>query len=455
MRVLVATDGSDPARIGCELARDVAARSGGLVRFVAVLPPTQELFGGPWPASAALDPEIVEREAVQQLESALRAEIDLTPSEVQPTSMLRRGSPAREIVAAARDWTADLIVVGSRGHNALATMLLGSVAEEVIDRSPVPVLVARLPRLRRMVVGVDGSPASDAAIEFVTAHLPGQDLEATVVDVAPPPYPWWLGLGAADARSYQLVLDASDAVRQTEAIAADDAARRFAEARFSTGHDHRAGDAADEIVQAADELGADTIVIGSRGRTGVVRMIVGSVARQVLRHAPQSVLVVHPARPVAAAQPAADETATEVDRVRPEQKEAAMRILLAYDGGAPARRALESAASIAKAMGASLDVISVIPFDGGRAPIAPWDDQVVHDGELLDAKTRLEALGIQCRMFEPMGDPAHEIERLAADGHYHMVVLGSRHLGVAGRMLQGSVSEHVATHGDATVVVVR
>lgn len=459
MRVLVATDGSEPAVIGCELARDVTTRSGGLIRFVAVLPPTPELFGGPWPVAAALDPEVVEREAIEQLESVLRAEVDRTPAEIQPTSVLRRGSAAREIVAAAADWSADVIVVGSRGHNALATLLLGSVAEEVIDRSPVPVLVARLPRLVRMVVGVDGSAAADAAVDFVTAHLPGSDLEAIVVDVAPPAYPWWLGLGAADAGTYEQVLEASEAVRQDERMGAEAAARRFADGRFSVRAEHRAGDAADELVRAADEFGADTIVIGSRGQRGVVRMVVGSVARQVLRHAPQSVLVVHPvaatvstnlAAPAAPEEPAEDRTPA-----RDEEQQTAMRILLAYDGSEPARRALERAASIAKVLGGAVDVVSVVPFQGGRAPIAPWDDREVHDAELLDAKARLEALGLSPRVFEPVGDPAREIERIAAEGRYEMVVVGSRSLGLAGRVLQGSVSEHVATHSDATVVVVR
>jgi nucleotide-binding universal stress UspA family protein len=294
MRVLVATDGSEVAVVGCELARDVATRSGGVVRYVSVLPPTQDLFGGPWPVAAALDAAAIEDEAVEQLERILRAEVDRTPSEIKPTFVLRRGRAAAEIVAEGTEWHADLIVVGSRGHNALSTLLLGSVAEEVIDRSPIPVLVARMPHLRRMVVGVDGSSASQSAVDFVTAHMPGPEVEAIVVDVAPPMYPWWLGLGAADATTYERVLSATDALSEDGRAAAEAATRRFTDERVAARVEHRAGDAADELVRAADELGADTIVIGSRGQRGVVRMMVGSVARQVLRHAPQSVLVVHP-----------------------------------------------------------------------------------------------------------------------------------------------------------------
>lgn len=132
-----------------------------------------------------------------------------------------------------------------------------------------------------------------------------------------------------------------------------------------------------------------------------------------------------------------------------------MKILLAYDGGEPAQRALSTAASIVKSMGGTVDVISVIPFHPGRSPIDPWDDRPVHDGELHDAVDRLAALGITCRVLEPSGDPAIEIETAAKAGDYDMVVLGSRRLGALGRMLRGSVSEHVATHSERTVVIAR
>jgi nucleotide-binding universal stress UspA family protein len=138
-----------------------------------------------------------------------------------------------------------------------------------------------------------------------------------------------------------------------------------------------------------------------------------------------------------------------------EKKEIAMKILLAYDGTEPAQRALDTAASIAKVMGASLDVISVVPVHPGRSPIDPWDDRMVHATELQDARTRLAGLGVNCQVLEPAGDPAEEIERVAKVGGYDMVVVGSRRQGVLGRVLQGSVSEHVATHADATVVIAR
>jgi nucleotide-binding universal stress UspA family protein len=131
------------------------------------------------------------------------------------------------------------------------------------------------------------------------------------------------------------------------------------------------------------------------------------------------------------------------------------RILLAYDGGEPARRALDAAIDLAKRYEAKVDVVSVVPFHAGRAPVDPWDDHVVHADELRDAKAILEGHGLHPELMEPVGDPATAIEQIANDGAYDTVVIGSRGLSALARFLQGSVSSHVAGHAYTTVVVVR
>jgi nucleotide-binding universal stress UspA family protein len=131
------------------------------------------------------------------------------------------------------------------------------------------------------------------------------------------------------------------------------------------------------------------------------------------------------------------------------------RILLAYDGTEPARRALETAADLAKKYEASVTVVSVVPVHPGRAPIDPWDDVEVHDAQLREADLALRALGIEAKLLEPAGDPASSIERVAAKGEFDTIVIGARGLTTIGRMLQGSVSAHVATHAETNVVIVR
>jgi nucleotide-binding universal stress UspA family protein len=132
-----------------------------------------------------------------------------------------------------------------------------------------------------------------------------------------------------------------------------------------------------------------------------------------------------------------------------------MKILLAYDGGEPARRALELTTELANRFAAEVGVVSVVPVHPGRVPVDPWDDRPVHTAQLVEARQLLAEHGIHPTLLEPEGDPAVAIERIADEEGYDMVVIGSRGLGTLSRMLQGSVSEHVATHATATVVVAR
>ena len=131
------------------------------------------------------------------------------------------------------------------------------------------------------------------------------------------------------------------------------------------------------------------------------------------------------------------------------------KILVAYDGGDPARRALETAAELAHLTGATVSVVSVIPVHPGRIPVDPWDDASTHAHELVEARELLVARGIEAELMEPSGDPASTIERIADEGGFDTVVVGSRGLNMVSRELQGSVSEHVATHAKATVVIAR
>ena len=131
------------------------------------------------------------------------------------------------------------------------------------------------------------------------------------------------------------------------------------------------------------------------------------------------------------------------------------RILVAYDGDAPAKRALETAIDLTKRFDASLAVVSVVPVHPGRVPIDPGDDGSAHAAQLLEARTILEDQGIKAEYLEPAGDPAKAIERIADQGEFDTIVMGSRGLGAVSRFLQGSVSEHVAANAHATVVIAR
>jgi nucleotide-binding universal stress UspA family protein len=131
------------------------------------------------------------------------------------------------------------------------------------------------------------------------------------------------------------------------------------------------------------------------------------------------------------------------------------KILLAYDGSEASQRALGTAAELAHALGASVSVISVVPSHGGRLGMDPWDDRQVHAKELVEARTLLRERGVEAQLLEPIGEPAATIERVAREGEFDTIVIGSRGLNALERVLQGSVSEHVATHAETTVVIAR
>jgi nucleotide-binding universal stress UspA family protein len=131
------------------------------------------------------------------------------------------------------------------------------------------------------------------------------------------------------------------------------------------------------------------------------------------------------------------------------------KILVAYDGGEPAHRALALACELARVFEATVSVVSVVPVHPGRFPVDPWDDTSVHAQELLEARRLMREKGIEVELIEPSGDPARTIERIAEEGAFDMIVVGSRGLSGVGRVLQGSVSEHVATHAHSTVVIAR
>jgi nucleotide-binding universal stress UspA family protein len=324
------------------------------------------------------------------------------------------------------------------------------VSQELIDRSEIPVLVARRPTVDRVLVGADPAGSSDEAVAFLRRHGLLGATSAKVVSVVTPMYPWWIGVadaGGVVGEGFGAVHDTAEAA--THAAIETTLAALRAPGREVDGECHE-GMVSDELERSIAAWDADIAVIGSRRRSALGALVLGSVARNVVHRAASSVLVVHPARP---AVPRAPRPA--VEPVAPDPKEHPMKILLAYDGDPSAERALQTAAKMAQAFGGTIDVVSVIPFRAGRGPMAPWDDRETHDLELQDAVRRLAMLGLTCTTIEPVGAVAPEIERVAREGSYDLVVVGSRGLGTLDRLLQGSVGEHVATHAATTVVVAR
>lgn len=205
--------------------------------------------------------------------------LDISPSTV-------RGKAAAEIVRAARERGAEVIVVGRHGKSPMRNLVLGSTAKGVIRRAGVPVLVVSQPvagPYRRPLVAVDFSPASRTV---VAAALRFTARETARIDV----------VHAHGPRGVDLPLDLGSTAYEQEARAhLDEFLRPLAEAGVAWNTFIERGDPRDVIVDVAATLGCDLIVLGAAGRSNVDGVLFSSVAQAVVEIARCDVLVVRSA----------------------------------------------------------------------------------------------------------------------------------------------------------------
>ncbi len=294
MRVLVAIDGSDSASLAVDLVADAAWPGGTTIRVVEASETGAALFGGPWPTLALVQADELEAQLRLGANATVQeAEARLTRPGLTVESVVLRGRPAAALVDDARRIAADLMVVGSRGHGTIESMLLGSVSAEVIDHAMTPVLVARRRRIDRVVLAWDGSASASRAAELLGRWPIFARSSVRVVSVADLEVPWWSGFPEAGSPALiPIYLDAVDTSRSQRDQLASEMTVELQAAGLTAEADRREGDAATEILAAANAFKADLILLGTRGRTGVARLVLGSVARNVLHHASSSVLVV-------------------------------------------------------------------------------------------------------------------------------------------------------------------
>ena len=138
-KILIATDGSSSARDAVEFGVELALEQNAEVIFVHVAPALDVVPMSGFGITGALPHEL---NAVDRAPLDEAAEV-ADEQGVRATTELLSGDPADEIVACADSLDVDMIVVGSRGHGAIATALLGSVSLKVLHETRRPVLVVR------------------------------------------------------------------------------------------------------------------------------------------------------------------------------------------------------------------------------------------------------------------------------------------------------------------------
>lgn len=208
------------------------------------------------------------------------------------------------VLAAARQAKADLIIVGARGPHA-ADVGLGTIATGCVRRAECPVLLVRDTQtgpFRRIVACVDFSPASRLALEHA-ARLAAQD-EAALHIVHVFQAPWHqlnyqhTATPAPEADpDYQRQYHAATEQRLITFCRDLGRGLDYLKPTFALfdHHGHRSG-----IVEYATQVNADLIVLGTRGRTNLRDVLLGSTAEKALRDSPCSVLTIHTPMPAAA-----------------------------------------------------------------------------------------------------------------------------------------------------------
>jgi nucleotide-binding universal stress UspA family protein len=303
MKILLATDGSDSAQVALELVHSIDWPDGSTIRVISVIEPAETALSGAWMPALAQD---LERQAEDLLTSA-RSAVEHAAGKLARDGLtieheVFEGRPGSCIVEDAAHFAADLIVIGSRGHGTIGSMLLGSVSAEVADHAPCPVLVARGPRLTRLILGADGSEYARAAEQWLERWPIFGKTAIEVASVAPVGASWARGLALSAYSPSAAEYAESDRLQVDDHQHVADASAQHLRAAGLRAEAHVAeGDPAHELIRIAAADAADGIVIGTHGRTGLKRLIMGSVARNVMLHARCSVLIVRPTQEKAAA----------------------------------------------------------------------------------------------------------------------------------------------------------
>jgi nucleotide-binding universal stress UspA family protein len=204
--------------------------------------------------------------------------------------------PARAVVDAARHNAADLIVMSTHGRGGLSRLLLGSVAESVVRSSPAPVLLVRgaltwTPgSIGRILVPLDGSEVSETILSFVEPLAGPFDFAIDLLRVVElPPPAVAVELGQARELGELTRFAVSEAKRYLPKVAAALEAKGL-----RVGWAVREGTAVEAIQRYAQERGVGLIAMTTHGRTGLGRLLLGSVAERVLRGAAVPVLLSKP-----------------------------------------------------------------------------------------------------------------------------------------------------------------
>jgi nucleotide-binding universal stress UspA family protein len=286
MKILLATDGSNAARQGEHLVTSLFNRASSEVHAFSVKPiAVQAGSSSELPLELELidqppeDPKKIVEETVQRLsEKGFEASFGAV-----------RGNPADEILRELDHGHYDLVVLGASHTTWMGNVLLGSVSTQVLHHAPCSaVVVHRAPgKSGKVLVGVDGSESSTAALNAAMDVLDPWRCTFTIATAVQLPF------AAAEVYPGGAIFARESTSQGLEKRLLERAwhlvnrARWQLESRgFQADSTVLVGRAAPQLLKEVDNIGADLVVVGSRGLGPTRRTLLGSVSDHIVRHAP-------------------------------------------------------------------------------------------------------------------------------------------------------------------------
>jgi nucleotide-binding universal stress UspA family protein len=248
----------------------------------------------PKPAYPMMVPEVA-AELYQEVERSMRADgerlLDRTVSllpyhTTSVTPMIRLGSPAEVILTTAEQEKIDLIIMGARGLGPIKERVFGSVSHRILTAASCPRLIVSGPvkPIRRVLLPLRGSSDTEDAIRFLQLNPFRHSVVLTLLSVLPSIHPSW-GTAALAAEPLQR--------REIEnaQLFLQSAANQLKRSGYHAEVQVVIGTPVDSILDQAHRHTTDLILMGSRGRQGILRLVLGSVSHAVLHKGPCPVLV--------------------------------------------------------------------------------------------------------------------------------------------------------------------
>jgi nucleotide-binding universal stress UspA family protein len=453
MKIIAATDFSPTATNAARSAVRLARKLGDSVLLVRVIEPPVAVY----PELRVPDAGVFEAALRQENEKLMeKAAASLREEGVVVEAQVRTGSPAQELAALAQDQSARLIVMGTRGHGVLASLLVGSVAERTVLAAPCPVLLVpekqalfeswNADRPLRLLVGFVLDATSHSVLASLDQLGRAGPCQVTLVHTYWPPGEYArLGLsGPKDLLGTDpeiaAVLEREIRTRLALRGVAADATLRI-EAAW--------GPVSDTLALTAAEDQADLLVVGTRQPHAWQRLKNGSTSIGTLRQAPTALLCV-PARP------AATPARTAIAPLR--------TVLVPTDFSDLANAAIPYAYSLLRGTAGTVELCHVHEHHLAVPAyvLEPQNRLSAAEKTGLEARLRAlvppesEALGISTRVTVVDGGSAAEAilqtaERLGADA---ITVASHGRSGLA-RTVMGSVAEAILRGSSKPVFVVR